>query len=299
MKLRSSQVRARRVRTTAVLLGGLFVTVASVYLAWRATEWGLDVLLYKNRSFAVTDLDVQTDGVIAPDQLRRWTGVQLGQNLFAIDLMTVRRNLLLISMIQSVSVEKVLPHTLRVRVTEREPVARLSIVRTSATGTLELAPLYLDSEGYVMLPLAPAQCSPGAPLNDQLPTIIGVNANEVQAGRRLDLPPVRAALELLEAYQRSPMQGLVEVSTVDASASDVLVVKTGQGSEITFGLSGLEQQLLRWQAILEKAQQMNKAIATLDLAVSNNIPATWLEASAVPPAPVKSPKPFRPRKKHV
>jgi cell division protein FtsQ len=299
VKLRSSQVRARRVRSAALLLGGLFVTVACVCLAWRATEWGLDLLLYKNKAFAVTDLDVQTDGAIAPDQLRRWTGVQLGENLFALDLVTVRRNLQLVSMIQSVSVEKVLPHSLRVRVTEREPVARLSIARPGAAGALELSPLFLDSDGYVILPLAPAQCSGGVAPNDQLPTIIGINANEVQGGRRMELPQVRAALELILAFQRSSMQGLIDIATVDASATDVLVIKTGQGSEVTFGLSDPEQQLLRWQAIFEKGQQMNKAIATLDLAVSNSIPATWLEASALPPVPVKSSKPFRPRKKHV
>ena len=38
---------------------------------------------------------------------------------------------------------------------------------------------------------------------------------------------------------------------------------------------------------------------TLDLAVTNNIPLRWLEASAVPPAAPKSPKPLRPKKKHV
>jgi len=77
------------------------------------------------------------------------------------------------------------------------------------------------------------------------------------------------------------------------------MVKTSQGSEITFGPTDFDQQLLRWQTIFEKAQSMNKAIATLDLAVSNSIPATWLEASAVPSVSVKAAKPFRNRKKHV
>jgi hypothetical protein len=33
-----------------------------------------------------SSMDVQTDGVIAPEQLRRWTGVKLGANLIALDL---------------------------------------------------------------------------------------------------------------------------------------------------------------------------------------------------------------------
>ncbi len=301
VKLRSSQVRARRLRTAAIVLGGFFVTVSAVYLAWRATEAGLNVLLFENTAFSVLDVDVQTDGVIAPDQLRRWTGVRPGENLFALDLATVQRNLRLISMIQSASVEKVFPHTLRVRVTEREPIAQVSIYRPQAGGGVQTAPLYLDSEGYVILPLAPAQYSPGStPLSpDQLPGITGVSATDVQPGRQVQLPQIRAALDLILAFQRSPMQSLADIAKVDVSAADVLLIKTGQGSDITFGLSDLDRQFLRWQAIFSEGQRMNKALATLDLAVSNSIPATWLEASAVPQASVRSSKPLRNKKKHV
>ena len=301
VKLRSSQVRAKRMRAAAVLLGGFFVAVAAIYLGWRATEGALNLLVYENKAFAVQDLDVQTDGIISVDQLRRWTGVRLGQNLFALNLETVRRNLLMVSMIQSVSLEKALPHTLRVRVTEREPLAQLSLPRPKPGGGVEAGYLYIDADGYVIQPLAAAQCSPAAMLttNEQLPTIVGVNGNEVTAGRRLDSSPVRAALDFVQAYERSSMQGLADVARIDVSSPDVLSVKTGQGSEITFGLTDFDQQLLRWQEIVLRAQGMNKAIATLDLAVSNSIPATWLEASAVPPISVKAPKPLRNRKKHV
>jgi hypothetical protein len=44
---------------------------------------------------------------------------------------------------------------------------------------------------------------------------------------------------------------------------------------------------------------MNKVIATLDLAVPNNVPARWLEASALPPSTPKTAKPLRIRKKNV
>jgi len=301
VKLRSSQVRARRVRTAALLLGGFFLAVCSVYMAWRATEVGLDLLLYRNPAFAVMNIDVQTDGMIAPDQVRRWTGVRPGENLFALDLATVRRNLLLIPMVESVSLEKVLPHTLHLQVTEREPIAQIGILRPQAGGGVGPAPLYLDSQGYVILPLTPAQCSPGAipPGVDQLPSIAGVNASELQPGRQVESPQIRAALNLILAFQRSPMQGQADLARIDVSAGDVLVVKTGQGSEITFGMDDFDQQLLRWQRICNEAERINKGIATLDLAVSNSIPLTWLEGSPVPQVSVRSYKPLRNKKKHV
>lgn len=301
VKLRSSQVRATRLRLAAVALGSIFAAIAGLYLAWRASQWGLNGLLYENRAFAIQDIEVQTDGIIALEQLRRWTGVQPGQNLFALDLAAVRRNLELVSMIQSVSLEKVLPHTLRIRVVERDPLAQLNVARPTASGTIELVPFYLDADGYVISPLSPAQCnaSLAAQTNVPLPMIIGFKASEVQPGRRLEAPQARGALQFLQAFERSSIQGLVDLKQIDISQPDVLVVKTGQGSEVTFGLADLERQILRWQAVFEFAQRNNKAIATLDLAVSDNIPATWLEASAVPQSSARPTKPLRPRKKHV
>jgi hypothetical protein len=301
VKLRSSQVRAARARMAAIALGSLFVVLAGLYLAWRASEWTLNALLYENQAFAIQDIDVQTDGVIALQQLRRWTGVRIGQNLLALDLVGVRRNLELVSIIESVSIEKILPHTLRLRVTEREPVAELNIPRARSNGGFEMVPFYLDPEAYVVLPPSPGQFAtpPPNPQIDPLPVIVGLNANEVRPGRRLDSPQARAALQLILAFERSSMQGLADLKRIDVSEGDVLVVKTGQAAEITFGLADFDRQLRRWQLIYETGQKMNKAIATLDLAISNNIPAIWVDESAVPQISAKLPKPLRNRKKHV
>src|SRR5262245_11857556 len=109
VKVRSSQVRAARARLTALSLGGIFAIIIGAILIWKGTEWGLNRLVYENSSFAIQDIDVQTDGVIAVDQLRRWAEVRNGENLLALDLAKVKRNLELVSLIQSVSVERVLP----------------------------------------------------------------------------------------------------------------------------------------------------------------------------------------------
>jgi curli biogenesis system outer membrane secretion channel CsgG len=95
------------------------------------------------------------------------------------------------------------------------------------------------------------------------------------------------------------MSGLVDLRRVEVSSPEVLVVLTGQGSEVTFGLTDFEQQLRRWHSIFESGQKKGMGIATLDLAITNNIPLRWLEATAVPLAIPKSPKPLRPKKKNV
>jgi cell division septal protein FtsQ len=298
VRLRSSQVRAARRRILGVSLGLVFTVAFGVLLAWRASQWVLNRLVYENSAFNIETIDIQTDGDIALEQLRRWSGVRSGQNLFALDLAGVRRNLLLVSRIQTASVERVLPHILRVRVVEREPLAQLSVPRPKPDGRLEMATFQLDPEAYVLVPLDAHQRT-ATPACDELPIITGVKSNEVLSGSRIDSPQVKAALELLRAFEHSPMEGLTEIQRIDVSSPDAIAATTAQGSAITFGLSDFDQQLGRWHQIFLQGQKLGRAIATLDLAVTNNIPASWLEASAVPPPPVKSPKPLHSKKKHV
>ena len=300
VKLRSSQVRAARTRMTAISLGAVFATVFGLYLLYRAGEWTLNRLVYENKAFAIEEIDVQTDGVISVDQLRRWAGVKPEENLLALDLVRVKRDLELIPLVQSVSVERILPHTLRIRIAEREPIAQVNTPRPRPNGGIELAVCHLAADGYVMLPLDPRQRA--AALNqpvDLLPVVGGINASELQPGRRIIAPPVQAALQLIMAFEQSAMGGLVDLRRVDVSSPEVLVVTTRQGSEVTFALTDLEQQLRRWHTVFELGQRTSNSIATLDLAVTNNIPLRWLEASAGPPAAPKLPKPLRSKKKHV
>ncbi|MCU0783106.1 MAG: FtsQ-type POTRA domain-containing protein [Verrucomicrobia bacterium] len=299
VKLRSVQVRKSRMRLGALTFGVAFGTVFGLYVLWRVGEWTLDRLVYENRAFAIQQIDARTDGVISADQLQRWTGVRPGQNLFALDLARVKRDLEMVPLIDSVSVERVLPRTLRIRVTEREAVAQVNVPRPNNRGGVEVAVFHLDPEGFVMVPLDPRQrTTPLAQPDDLLPVLTGVGLHELQPGRRLELRQVRAALNLIVEFARSPMAGLVGLRRIDVAAPEILVVTTGQGSEVTFGLEDLERQLRRWREIHDLGQRTHRSIASLNLAVTNNIPARWLEASIAPAASPKLPKTLR-KKKNV
>ncbi len=299
VKLRSSQVRAARARLAAMALGAIFATVLGIFLLWRAGEWALARLVYQNSAFAIREIDIQTDGVLAVDQIRRWAGVKPGDNLLALDLARVKRDLELAPAIASVSVERILPRALSVRVIEREAVAEVNVPRPHPGGGIEWARFWIDPDGFVMPPLEAGQRSaPIHPAAGQVPAISGLNPNEAQPGRAIQSPQMRAALELIQAFDKSAMAGWVELKRIDVSLPDVLLVTTDQGGEITFGLSHLETQLRRWRSIFDEALRQNLAVAQLDLAVSNNIPVKWAEAAAPVLVP-KTPKTLKARKKHV
>ena len=282
VKLRSDQLRATRLRLvmlSSLVIGG---TVLGLYLFWRIGEATLDAFVYENSDFAIQHIDAQTDGKIAPEQLRRWSGVKPGDNLIALDLASVKRNLELISAVDSVSVERVLPRTLRIRVTEREPVAQVNVPRMD-NGSIAVSVFQIAADGVVMQPLDPRLCTvPLGQAKPALPLITGVNVYQLQPGRRVEMPQVQAALELLAEFDKSPMAGLVDLSRLDVSAPGVIVVTTGQGSEITFGLDDLDQQLRRWREIYDYGMSRQRAIASANLAVANNVPVRWMMASATP-----------------
>src|SRR6185369_5041854 len=95
--------------------------------------------------FAIERLEIETDGVLAPEQLRTWGGVRPKDNLMALDLARVKRDLELVPAIESVIIERVLPGTLRIRVTEREPIAQVLVQQLQGA---EGGVYTLDANGF-------------------------------------------------------------------------------------------------------------------------------------------------------
>ena len=303
VKVRASVRRRTLVRRAGIGLGSLFALVLGLFLAWRGIEWVLRETVYQNPAFALHQFEVQTDGVIAVEQLRSWSGVKLRDNLLALDLARVQRDLEMVPAIESVRVERVLPHTLRVRVTERVPVARLVFAGkpTGSGNTNTPSSVYtIDDAGFFMFPIESVQPNqpPGYTVA-HLPVLTGVPLSEIRPGRQTECPQVRAALQLLQAFDRSPMSGAVDVKEIDVSVACFLSLATGQNCTIQFGLGEFDQQLRRWRVVYDHGQRFNRNLAWMDLSVSNNVPARWLEASIVPAPPTKPNKPSGYKKRHV
>jgi cell division septal protein FtsQ len=299
VKLRTSQTRAHRTRLLGVIFAVLFSLTLAVLLVWRGGAWLLDKLIYKNEAFAIRQVEIQTDGVLSTNVIRYWAKIRPGQNLLALDILKVKRDLEILPPIESVAVERVLPRTLKIRVTEREPVAQTVVSQPSTNGTFRQAVYYLDSEGYVVQPIDNRWRAIPVAGPERLPIIVGLTATELQPGHQIDNVQGRAGLKLLAEFERSPMVGLVELQRVNISSPEILQVTTSQNAEITFGIERFETQFRRWRLIYDTYQKWGKAIASLDLSIANNLPVRAVAANSVQPLPPKTLKPTRARKKHV
>ena len=290
VKLRSDQVRATRTRLGALALALVFGTIFGFYLVWHAGAWALNRLIYENNAFAIQEIDVHTDGVIAPDQLRRWAGVKLGENLLALDLARVKRDLEMVSTIKSVAVERVLPDTLRMRVIGARP-ARADLCAAGDCGRRHSNDHPPSGRGRLRDDAAGSAAAAPTPPRRYQRRAAGDHRHQHRAvvpGTQVESSQVRSALKLLYAFGHSPMAGIVDLRQVDVSSPEVLVARTSEGSEVTFSLRDFDRQLRRWREIYDQGQRLSKAVASVDLSVSNNIPVPWAgrkQRSVPPPVP--------------
>ena len=271
MKSRSRRTLWGKIKAAFIGLA-VIVLVGAVFLAvWRAGGWFINELLYENPTFALQVVEIQTDGVIPRKAIEKWSNLQRGQNLLRMDLSRIKRDLQLVPWIENVRVERALPRTLKITVKERDPVAQVRVVHSRRKPVVYL----LDRDGRILLPLNAYLEGGEVGKGDGLPVISGLSYLKVRPGHDLTNPKALAALRLIEEFDRSPLANDEEIRWVTISAEQVLEVKTRSGAQVTFGLRDFPAQFVRWRQIAELGRSRNLELKSLNLSLSNNLPARW------------------------
>ena len=282
VKVQSQQTRRERLRWLCSVVALALTLVALVLVSWLGGGFALDRLVYENESFAVTEMDYRTDGIISENQLQDWGGVRKGDNLLSLDLLRIKRNIELTPRVKMASVERILPDTLQVRVTERVPMAQIWVWQRGGDGPggYDCVRLQVDESGHVMPPIAGRSVViPEQQAEWSLPVIAGIELKTLRSlapGRAADLPKLQSALNLIRAYRRSSLAGEIDLRVVDLSQPRILRVTTGDGGQIDLATSRLSQQFFRWARIRAHGEKYGFAIETMDLSVTNNVPVRWM-----------------------
>jgi cell division septal protein FtsQ len=270
------QTRGRalaRLRVTAVVVVALATVTLLGYGTDRLIRLAGDRLLYRNPRFAIQQIVVDGDGVLTPERVVRFAGVQIGQNLLSLDLDQVRHNLELLPLVRAVEVRRMLPNRLFIRVNERVAVARLRV----PTRELGDSAFYVDRGGVVMKPIKLAD---GTVLEPQMPrpvpTLTGVSLVDVRVGKQVESEQIYRALELLDKLDQAVAGSLLEVEQIDLSKPRQLVLITRQHTQVRLDVEDFPQQLRRLGVILRWSQQRQKTVQTVDLTVNRGVPVTFV-----------------------
>ena len=301
VKLSNDQVRSRRMNIAARVLMVLFCVAFAGFVFFRGGQWLTNRLMYENPAFTVRKVDVTTDGVMTHAEIRRFVILRPNQNLYALDLAAVKRDLEMLPWIRHAFVERVLPETLRIQVEEREPVAEIRRPVTTPRGELVTQRLLVDDSGFVMPALDGWIKHVNTSGNvDQVafPQMM-MNLTDVVEGRRLEVVGVTSAIELLKRFELSSMAGVVDILSIDITQPDELMVTTVQGTKVTFAIQFIDRQLLRWREIHDRLAASRVTAASINLTVANHIPVIPAELTRQPENPSR-PKPVRPpRRRNV
>ena len=173
---------ARAASFARVALGAVFVIVAALGVAWGARRY-----LVSSPRFALRTLSVEGNARLSAQEVADRGGLKLGDNVFALDLAKVEATLANDPWIASAKLQRKLPGSVVVRVTEHEPAAVVSIGDK----------LYLVARtGRVF-----KEVEPGDPLD--LPVVTGLAPSDVAKDREGVEREVLRALDVIDELGKS------------------------------------------------------------------------------------------------
>jgi cell division protein FtsQ len=237
-------------------------------LGWL-THWGVQTaircLVMDNPRYNLTEIEIDVQGSLQKRDILRAARIEKGMGLMKIDLRQVQRDIEKMPYVAEAEVARHLPNKIKIRVTERIPMARWTFPG-SATHMREV--YTIDREGVLIRSRTNEQRT--------LPEITGFKLADPEAGQKIESNEVLAAIQLLKYMERTSLRSVMSVRSIDVSSPYNLQVLSGEGMVAQFRTTVLDQQLERLAKIIEISRQKDNPIATVDLTLDRNVPVTFM-----------------------
>jgi cell division protein FtsQ len=226
-------------------------------------------LLYDNPAYTLQKIAIEPEG-FSPRGIRQAAGIELGQNLWTLDLPRITQGLEKLPYVASARVERHFPNRLFIRIHERQPIVKISGI-DSDLGRRET--FFLDRDCVVLLP------RPGEVVLPNMPEIIGLTNAELQPGTEVDESTLRRALDILDAIDKSEeLHTSISIRSIDLSQPLSITMTTTRDLAITFRLDHIDEQIVRLQQIFESfVDKQQRTLRTVDLTPNSNVPVTFYE----------------------
>src|SRR5213082_4239547 len=268
---RATQHRARRVLAVFSRLAFLAGICAAIYIGVRE---GARRFFFENQDYQLRTIELQTDGTLQREQILKVADLHEGENIFSMNLGRVRESLQRLPQVDEVEVVRKLPGEIDIRVVERKPVAWITSEKEISDPFASDAAFLVDARGVLMKEkkLLPEYLG--------LPLILGCSSEALEAGKVIESPEAKNALELLRLSARSFLQMRFQIREIDVSKSYRLLVTDKNHSRVMFGYNDLQTQLRRLEQFLVYCDDSKQELGTVNLIVQRNIPVTFAEPPA-------------------
>jgi len=274
VKVRSRKAVQHRNRRLLVVFSKIALVILLAGGIYVGAQVAAKRFFIDNPDYKLSNIEVQTDGTLQRDQILNVAGVREGENIFRVNLARVHERLQELPQVDEVEVVRKLPAEIDIRIVERKPIGWITSEKQIADPFASDAAFLVDTRGVLMKEkkLLPEYLG--------LPLILGCVSESLEAGKIVESPEARAALELLRLSTRSFMQTRFQIREIDVSKGYCLVVTDKNHSRVTFGFDNLDTQLQRLEQFLIYSDDAHRELATVNLLVQRNIPVTFAKSPA-------------------
>lgn len=254
MKVKKEPVDLRKYLLPLVRIGG---RVGLLLLAGGLLAAAVHQLM-KTTPFPVQKIEVRGTQRLSREEIVALTGVTIGEDMLALRLKSVGRQIAANPWVADVRVQRFFPGTLAVSVKERQPVAVVNM------GLF----YYLDAQG-----------APFKPLNfgDRLdyPVISGFTEEDLNSDPAGTREALKNACSLIAALQQQGSFILADVSEIHYDKGHGFTLYTTSGAvPVRIGTSDFTEKLNRFARVYEHLMTRNPGLRQIDIDYSDKIVVT-------------------------
>lgn len=276
--------KAMKLATVLALLG---------LVVWGGYR-GLNHLFLGNEKYKLQVIDLQTNGKLDHARLVKIAGIDLNGSIFAVNAEEVRNKLRALPEVVDCQVERRLPGTLKVAVTERVPVVWLECEQLGYPGRKNGGVL-ADADGITF----PCAGNFWNAYRD-LPVIVAGRAqpDAFVHGSKMKHPEVMRALHLVRCFETGKVRSQWQPERVILVNDYSLEAVCNDGTRAVFGMYDHERQLGDFVTICEHSLKTGRTVRHINLIPKKNIPVKFA-GDAVLVKPRKTPPVASPRTREI
>lgn len=250
---RYSRRQKREIKITSNLLNRprivVLIAIVAILIALFLKE-AKSVLAY-NPQFVIQDIILENTGLIDKNILADILKIETKKGLFDISTNKIVKILQRDPDIKSVTVEKILPGTLKIGIKERIPYLRLDM------GGEEY---FIDNNGIVLL----RKRNSGS-----VPAINGLKIKKLIPGESCMVPGLENILNALSIGDNLGWGKFIEISKIDVHDEDHISIYTKERILVKLKLDNIYERLDKFMVVLNDTQHKGKLIKVVDLRFRN------------------------------
>ncbi len=210
---------------------GIFLVVGTA----AATAWGGYRLALSSSRFSVQNIEVESSRRKSDREVALGAGIQMGANLFSLDLRQAEQRLLADPWVRSVRVTRKLPQTVRIQLVEHEAAALASLDGEVFLVGADGEPFKSWQEGDV----------------HDLPVLTGVTLDAIAKDRAGAVARLVTGLSVLSHYERLPVSQVQRAQEVNLAPDGAVVLSVGtRGVSLHLGQGPWPKKMLMVAEVL-------------------------------------------------